>query len=228
MKDIIIALKDCHLFQGIPDETVGEILLRTSYRIQSFGKNQLVIAEGDECKNLGIIIKGSVEVKKIYISGRSLTITVMNKGNIFGEVIVFSSINKFPSTIMSLSECSIMFISKEEILNLCSSNFQFLNNLMGLLSDKVLMLSSKIKDLSCQTLRQKVINYLMHEYEKQRSMFIKLPSSRGEMAEQLGIPRPSLSRELSKMKNEGLIDFYMDNVRILQLDSLENLINGTS
>jgi Mn-dependent DtxR family transcriptional regulator len=45
------------------------------------------------------------------------------------------------------------------------------------------------------------------------------------MAELLNIPRPSLSRELIKMKQDGLIDFYKNRFKILDLKKLEKTLN---
>lgn len=127
-------------------------------------------------------------------------------GDIFGEVIVFSSMNKYPSTILSNSNSSVMFISKEDIVKLCSLDSLILNNLMGLLSNKILMLNKKVKNLSYETIRQKISSFLMDQYRKQNSLTLKLNMSRQALAEIFGIPRPSLSRELINMKNDKLID----------------------
>ena len=45
------------------------------------------------------------------------------------------------------------------------------------------------------------------------------------MAEMLNIPRPSLSRELTNMKEDGLIDFYKNNIKILDLEGLKKVFS---
>ncbi|MCS4515791.1 cyclic nucleotide-binding domain-containing protein [Clostridium botulinum] len=92
-----------------------------------------------------MILDGSIEIQKLFSSGKTVTITTLSTGDIFGEVIVFSSMNKYPSTILSNSNSSVMFISKEDIIKLCSLDSLILNNLMGLLSNKILMLNKKLK-----------------------------------------------------------------------------------
>lgn len=107
------------------------------------------------------------------------------------------------------------------MLKLCSLNTSVLNNFMGLLSNKILMLNKKVKTLSYQNIRQKLCNYLLEESKKQNSFILKMSVSRKEMAEQLGIPRPSLSREMINMKEEGLIEFEKNIIRILDEEALE-------
>ena len=46
-----------------------------------------------------------------------------------------------------------------------------------------------------------------------------------KLSEILGIPRPSLSRELINMKDLGIIDYSRDFIKILDKEELENLLN---
>jgi len=64
----------------------------------------------------------------------------------------------------------------------------------------------------------------MDEYQKQKSKEIILPLSRKEMAEYLGVQRPSLSREFINMKDEGLIDFERNNVTLLDIPAIEDYL----
>ena len=84
------------------------------------------------------------------------------------------------------------------------------------------MLNERLTNLSYDTVRKKITNILLLEYARQRSSNLTLPYSRKKMAELLNIPRPSLSRELIKMKEDGLIDFYKNKFKILDLQSLED------
>jgi CRP-like cAMP-binding protein len=50
-----------------------------------------------------------------------------------------------------------------------------------------------------------------------------LPLKRNELADFLGVSRPAVSRELGRMRDEGLIEFYKSSVRILGLAGLRGL-----
>jgi CRP-like cAMP-binding protein len=95
---------------------------------------------------------------------------------------------------------------------------------MSLLSDKILMLNKKLKNISYETIRQKISSYILEEYHQQKNLKIYLNCTRKEMADQLGIPRPSLSRELINMKKDNLIDFNKNLIFIKDIDSLEDLL----
>jgi len=217
-------LKLCILFRNLSDNDVVNILNTTNYKVSSFSKGQIVATEDDVCSSIGIILEGSAEIRKIYESGKLVTINRLKPGEIFGEVIIFSSMNKYPSTVVSTGETQIMFIHREEILKACKTNTKLLTNIMELLSNKILTLNKKLKSLSYHTLRQKIASFLLEEYKKQGSLNIALDCTRTEMAEQLGIPRPSLSRELINMREDGLITFKGRSIKILDLISLEDTL----
>ncbi|MCX7748316.1 MAG: Crp/Fnr family transcriptional regulator [Clostridia bacterium] len=214
-------LKKCVLFRNFSDEEIAKTLKNINTKVASYLKDQVIALEGDQCTSIGVVLEGSIEIQKNYASGKSITIDRLIEGNIFGEVIIFSEMHRYPSTVMSVSNTRILFISKEEVVTLCITNTHILNNFMGLLSNKILMLNKKIKNLSYQTIRQKVSSYLLEEYQNQKKTMITLNLKRKEMADHLGIPRPSLSRELIHMQDEGLIEFDGNVVKILDLERLE-------
>ncbi|MBI6872605.1 Crp/Fnr family transcriptional regulator [Clostridium aciditolerans] len=226
MKDLISILKQCILMKSFSEDDIEELLKNINYSVNSYSKGEIIALEGSNCSSIGIVLSGSVEVQKIYASGKTVTISKLNEGHIFGEVIIFSNRSTYPATIASPENSKVMFISKENILKLSSINSKFLNNFMTLLSNKILMLNNKLRNISYQTIRQKIASYILEEYESQQKLTIKLSCTKKEMAEQLGIPRPSLSRELINMKDEGIIDFVKNTITILDLELLEEILSN--
>lgn len=221
---ILNSLKKCILFSQFNDKEIEACLSSIDYSIKNYSKNEMPAIEDDICSSIGIILSGSVEVQKIYESGKSLTLTTLDCGKIFGEVIIFSNKNTYPSSIVASEKSKIMFIPQKSILKLCKENSIFLNKFMTLLSNKILMLNKKVKAMSYQTIKQKLANYILEEHNTQKSMIIKMAYSKKQLAEQLGIPRPSLSRELINMKDEEIIDFDKNTIKILDIAELEELL----
>lgn len=224
MNYIINNLKDCTLFKNFTEEEAEKILLSINYKVTSFKKGEIIAFEDDPISSIGIILEGSIEVQKNYPSGKVVTINRMQKGNIFGEAIIFSTRKTYPSTIASSTDSKVLYINQDDIIKLCSSNKTFLHNFMKVLSNRILNLSNILRTLSYQTIRQKLASFLLDEYKKQKSLVIKVSSSRQEMADQFGTTRPSLSRELINMKEDELIDYDKKTITILDLDALEETL----
>ena len=225
MTGISPALSACIIFKNFDINSMEILLSKIHYEINSYSKDELIAAEGENCYNLGIVLEGSIEIKKLFSSGKTVTIAKFSPSDIFGEVVIFSDMNKYPSTIMASDNCKILFISKNDIIKLCSISTMMLNNFMGLLSNKILMLNKKLKSLSYETLREKISSFLLENYYINKNLMFQINSSRNEMAETLGVPRPSLSRELMNMRNDNLIDFHKNSFKILDLNSLEDMLS---
>ncbi len=218
----LTSLTKCVLFRSLSRDEIKNLLSELRYNIKHYDKDQTIAIEGDDCNSLGIIIKGNIEIHKSFSSGKVVTINHFEEGNIFGEALVFSGSHSYPATLISTNNTEIMLISREDIVQMMSLDKTVLHNFMGVLSNRILMLNERLTNLSYDTVRKKIANILLLEYARQRSSNLTLPYSRKKMAELLNIPRPSLSRELMNMKQDGLIDFYKNKFKILDLKSLED------
>lgn len=215
-------LNNNFLFKGLDEEEIQELLLDIKYLENSYYKGQILFQEGDVCENIGIIQEGDIKLERIYLNGKSIVLNKLSKGDVFGEALVISSTALYPATITAKSHCKILFINRKEIIRLCSSNEKILKNFITLLSDKVIMLNNKVKSATLKSVKHKVVNYILDRSEVLESDIIKLEESKEEIAAYLGIPRPSLSRELINLRNEEIIKFNRNSITILDYDSLED------
>jgi CRP-like cAMP-binding protein len=122
-------------------------------------------------------------------------------------------------TVLAKTDAVILHIKKDLILKLCQLDTNFLSNLLISISDKTLILTDKIKALSMKTIRQCIIDFLIYESYSQSSRTVKLHLTKKELAEKFGIQRPSLSRELNKMRRDGLIEYDAHFITIMDLGS---------
>ncbi|ADQ40662.1 transcriptional regulator, Crp/Fnr family [Caldicellulosiruptor acetigenus I77R1B] len=212
------------LFKMMDQSEIKEILDSFHILKKDFEKDQVIVLEGDECSFIGLILSGMIEVKKSSVSGKEYTITTLTQGDTFGEAVIFSSANTFPATIVSKTKTEVIFIPKHAIIEMCKKNEKFLYNFLNLLSDRILLLNTKLKENTLSTLRQKICNFLIEEYKKQKTTKLKLNFTKQELAKIFNVQRPSLSRELIKMKEEGLIDFWGKEIWIKDLEKIEEYL----
>ncbi|ADQ46381.1 transcriptional regulator, Crp/Fnr family [Caldicellulosiruptor kronotskyensis 2002] len=214
-------VRQSKLFKMMDQSEIKEILDTFHILKKDFEKDQVIVLEGDECSFVGLILSGMVEVKKSSVSGKEYTITTLSQGDTFGEAVIFSSANTFPATIVSKTKTEVIFIPKHAIIEMCKKNEKFLHNFLNLLSDRILLLNTKLKENTLSTLRQKICNFLIEEYKKQKTTKLRLNLTKQELAKIFNVQRPSLSRELIKMKEEGLIDFWGKEIWIKDLEKIE-------
>lgn len=206
IKKYINFLMATPIFDGVDRAKVFSLLESRTYT-KNFSKDEIIYLQNEKAKTMDIILKGEVIIQNIDGKGNVLSIASLGKGDMLGGNLIFSSNNEYPMTITGKSEVELLSLDRETILLLSQKDRRFLSNLLGLFSDKALVLTSKIHSLARKTIREKIMDFLVFESNYQNSKNVYLNITKKELAERFGVPRPSLQRELRKMKDEGLIDF---------------------
>ena len=217
-------LRNNDLFKGLDIEEIEDILKNISFTKIKYRKGEIIAHEGEVCTSLGVILEGTIEMQRIYCNGKYIVIKKLSKGEVFGEALVFSERGFYPVTALAVNDCLIMYIKKEEVLSLCFQNKKILENFISLLSNKILMLNKKIKNISFKSIKEKVSNYILEESIIQNTDTISLNESKEDISAKLGMPRPSFSRELMRLKSLGIIDFNRTFIKIINKDELENIL----
>lgn len=145
----------------------------------------------------------------------------------FGEMLVFSSNKMWPVTVRVQSSCRVLFLTHSDLIarcgNNCSWHISMLTNFMKVISDKALLLNKKVEYLSIKSIRGKICSYLLEQYQSTGNTTMILPLKRNELADFLNVSRPSLSREMCQMKDEGIIDFHLSKFSIKDMEALKSL-----
>jgi CRP/FNR family transcriptional regulator, dissimilatory nitrate respiration regulator len=217
----ISLLKQVKLFKNLEESMLSDVFKELNYKILPYGKSDIIFTEDDQCKSLGIVLEGMVEIQKIDVFGKVLTIAQFTPSDIFGENLIFGDKNTFPMTVSSKTDTIILHIEKDSIVKLCQKSSDFLYEYLRIVSNRAMALSSKLKEVTLKTIRQKICGFILLQYSTQKTLKIVLPMTKKDWADKLGVQRPSLSRELIKMKEEGLIDYDKDIIIIKNLDALE-------
>lgn len=213
-------LKKFDLFKNISLKDINHLFTKDLYKIKNYKKNSVIYFQNEKCTSFDIILKGTILVQGIDSKGNVLTISDFTVGDVLGENLLFSHKNHYPMTVLTKTDAVILHIKKDLILKLCQVDINFLNNFLNSICDKTLILTDKIKSLSMKTIRQCITDFLIYESYSQNSRRVKLELTKKELAEKFGIHRPSLSRELNKMRRDGIIKYDAHSITIIDLEAL--------
>lgn len=220
MIDFIDILQQVDLFKGLTSQNIEDLLTKDSYFIKDYKKSSVIYFQKEKCVTLDLVLKGVVSIEGIDDKGNYITISDFTAGNVIGGNLLFSNNNFYPMTILSKTDVTIIHLKKDLILKLCQSNLTFLSNFLESLSDKTLILADRIRTLSFKSLRKSIIDFLIYETYAQKSKRVNLAITKKNLAEKFGVQRTSLSRELKKMREEGVIEYDSNSITILDKDSL--------
>lgn len=222
-------LLENRLFKGISTKELTGMLLCSGAYLSSFKKSETVAIENEKLNGIGIILEGSVSIGKDSASGDRMMMARLDHGEIFGEVAAFAG-NVWTATVISEKDTRILFIPPGPLLEMddskCPGRQKVILNLLHIVSIKAKRLNEKIEILSLKGIRKKICSYLMMQYQKTRKKEFVVPLKRGEMAEFLQVSRPSLSRELIRLKDEGIIDFKGSHFHLIDIESLSDQLKN--
>lgn len=227
MNEIIKVIKDNQLFDNISEDEIKQILKCGKAQVVEYKDNQLVFQKDDTIKKLGIVIEGQLNLISQKYNGTRVIVTTLEQNDLFGEALAFSSSSKSPYDLISSGNSKTLILPYNIFFAMCREVCVFhktlINNMLAILSDKIVMLNNKMHILNAESLKGRIAVYLLTLYKKTNSLIFDMPMKRQELADFLNVKRPSLSRELSNMQQDGIIEVYRSTVKILDLEKLKEI-----
>lgn len=217
-----IALKVARLplFADIPGDKVNEVVKELNGSIRHYSKSDYLYLNGDSIEGISMLISGSVQMVTEDFCGDKTIIDGLQPGYVFtekylGSVGAYSDVNY-----LAVSDSEILYfpMKKIDIKNELSASplGRLLFNLLSLMADHNARLVRKNEILAKKTLRGKILAYLCHQAMDNNSTEFTVPYNRSDLAYFLDSDRCALSRELARMKKEGLIDFDKNTFKLLK------------
>ena len=192
------------------------IELNFKHVIKEYQPGDIVFNEGDTIDEVGIVMSGELLIKTSTLNGFEFEIIKLFKGDIFADALIFSDDNTLPGFIKANKESTIIFIKKEVFFFLLNTNSKLLSNYLKYNALRNIRHQYRIKLLGQPSIREKILFYLKEEMRKHDSNKIYLSMNREELAHFLSLERTSLSRELSRMKNDGIIDYDKKSITLVE------------
>lgn len=172
---------------------------RTRLNVETYSKNQVIFKEGTLCNAVGILISGNVDIVSYSFSGEEIIYNSLSKNQIFGNNLLFSSEPTYKGDVIAKTDSTIVFIKKDDLMHLLSSNKAFLEVYLRIQSDFGKSLNSRIKLYSMDSALER-FEYFMFLNKNE----IKYHSITA-LAAQINLKRETLSRLLSKLEKENAI-----------------------
>lgn len=207
------------LFAGVSREEFARLSHCLAPRVGLFRKGEVIHRAGEPVGELGLILAGGIEAARLLPDGRSVLQAVMGPGEMFGEALASSTVRPSPVQVSARTLTRVLFLDPRQLISTCGSacrcHMRLIENLMRLLAEKYFAQGERLELLVRKGMREKLACYLLERRERAGADTFSLELDRREMADYLGVDRSAMSRELSRMKAEGLVDYYRGSFRLL-------------
>ena len=229
MNQYIPLLKRCVLFSNIDEKDIPSLLSCVSASKKNLEAGETIFFNGDQVNYVGIVLSGTLAINKENPAGDTHILDFVEPTQLFGEVIACTKDRVSPVTVCAKEASTVMLIPYERIIitcgHACSFHHQIIKNMLMLVSEKNRKLNLKLELLAIKGMREKLATYLLYESKRQQSLMFQVVPNRTELAEYLNVSRSSMSRELGRMKDLGLIDYHQNSFKIISREGLTNCIS---
>ena len=220
------ALARCPLFAGMEAAEREELCRCLGTTRRQSKKGEAIFLRGDRVTCCGVVLRGSIQAESVNPLGERRIVAVHGPGSVFADVLAVSTDCRSPLDLLAAEPgTELLLIPAVSLFGGCSracgTHEKFRRNLLAELADKYWQQRRRCGYLEKNSLRARIAARLLYEAKQQSSPIFSLGCSREALAGELGANRSALSRELSRMKAEGLLDTYRDSFRLLDRAALE-------
>lgn len=211
----------CSICREKSPEEIEKIRCAIDHKIKNYKRGELIASQGDRISSLYMLTKGKVKTEIISNSGLTVSVEEISAPYPLAAAFLFADNNHFPVEVTAMEDCEVILISKSSIEKQMAKCPVFLRGFMAVIANRVQFLSERLKIFSQKGIKAKIAYYILQQ--DQNGAF-ELGRSISSLAEYFGVERPSLSRAISEMAHDGIIEFEAGKGKVLKYNDLKELL----
>ena len=212
------------LFQGMSaKEAEGMLSCLNAYE-KKYKKGEIIYHAGERIESMGLVLSGAVNITIDDLWGNSTILGLSSPGQLFAETYACIPGEPLMVNVTAGENSDILFLNATRLMttckNACPFHSRLIQNLLQITALKNLALSMRNVHTSSKSIRGRLISYLSEQARRSGSCIFTIPFNRQQLAEYLGVDRSALSNELSKMKQEGILNYKKEHFQLSNVADL--------
>jgi len=216
-------LKNCYLCRDLDAVEMAAMTAIAAFR--KVKKGEIIFFEGDRAYGFYVLLEGLVRIYKSSPDGREYTLHRIGAGQMFAEAAIFRG-KTFPANAVALEPSIIAYFSKDRFIDLITDSPQISMKMLSALSGFIRDFNRQVEDLSLKEISARLASFLLKKITASPDNTVRLEMSKSELARSLGTISATLSRNLKKMRELGVIKVDGQMIVVLDSDRLQNIAEG--
>ena len=219
MQTDLSSLHESALFKHVSQEELRQLFTCLRAKERSFARGAPIFRAGEPVRYVYYILSGSIHIVDDDFWGNSSLVETMYEQTLFAEAYVFSSTPQHLVSVIAAEDSVILEIDPDKLFHTCWKNCSchatLARNALGIVSEKVVRLTEKLRHVMRRTIREKLLSYLSAYAKRDGCSSFDIPYSRQQLADYLCVDRSALSHELAKLKQQGIIRYHKNHFQLL-------------
>ena len=225
MESMYEKLMELPLLQGVSRDRLSELIEKTPFHFIKYTPGQQIVAINDECTHIKFIISGDVRIDIPSTNRRVMVSETLSGPNVIGADYLFGRNTFYPFNATAITECGILQIIKSDFINILMSDKVFLFNMLNIISRNSQKSTFGIMSLSSGSIAER-LSFIITSLTQRGSKDITLTYKQKDLCSILGVQRSSLINSLAKMKEEGVIDYNLSEIKVLDRNILLEILHS--
>lgn len=221
-------MRNSPLFSNISPDDYPALLGCVQAKTAQYHKDEFISLSGDAVNHIGMVLQGGVLVLKEDVFGNRAILNNLGPGAIFGESFLCGGNDALTVSVQAAETAEVLFLSFDKVMQSCSNACAFhsilLKNMVVMIAQKNVRLVEKLEVTTKHSLREKILAYLSQLAQQQQTATVQAPLGRVDLADFMGVDRSALTRELNRMRQQGLLEYERNTYRLLGLPAGSGLV----
>ncbi|WP_243441464.1 Crp/Fnr family transcriptional regulator [Clostridium arbusti] len=220
-------LKNIPIFSHLSDEVIQKII--ELQKTKKYKKGEIIFYEGDKGEAFFFVKSGKVKIYKTSLDGRDITLNILGEGSIFAEVTLFNDIN-YPATVEVLENSEIGMILNKDIEQMILNNTILALQIIKVLTKRLYRSQKTLKEMAFSDTYNRISRTLLdlcerHGKKTELGIEIDTAITRQDIANMVGTSRETVSRVISELKKEKILDTSSKKIIVMDKNKLTECID---
>nr|WP_287823967.1 Crp/Fnr family transcriptional regulator [Clostridium sp.] len=220
-------LKNIPIFSHLSDEVIQKII--ELQKTKKYKKGEIIFYEGDKGEAFFFVKSGKVKIYKTSLDGRDITLNILGEGSIFAEVTLFNDIN-YPATVEVLENSEIGMILNKDIEQMILNNTTLALQIIKVLTKRLYRSQKTLKEMAFSDTYNRISRTLLdlcERHGKKMALGIEIDTAitRQDIANMVGTSRETVSRVISELKKEKILDTSSKKIIVMDKNKLTECID---
>ncbi len=205
----ITELDRCEFFRNMSREEIEQALPRLRAGEKAYKKGAVILNAGQPTDRMGLVLEGSATIESNDLWGNRTILSHVGEGEFFAETYAWLSNEVVLVDVVANEDCRILFLTAGVLHALSPIQYPWTSkltiNLLSISAQKNLTLTGRSFHTAPKSARARIMAYLNTVSLQKRSREFSIPFDRQQLADYLNLERSAMSKELGRMRDEGLI-----------------------
>ena len=216
-------LTACPLFLGMTLDEIEQIIERTIVEKRQYEKGAIIAEQGRDIDYLYLLVEGTITTEMLTADGNIINIDIRDAVLPLAIAFIYEAVPRFPVAVIAIKPSEIYLLAKDKFLQEMTNNNVLFKNYLRMSAGITSFLSSKLAMISTRSLKSKVALYILDHTTSESPSFVP-KHNQTQLAEHLGVQRPSLARTLGQLVNEGAIATSGHKITVIDRKKLEVIV----